>query len=271
MFYGRPSSIAIHLVLYVMTNSPNNPDIRFEIRLAQPEEGWTRAAYDDIYEGEGIRQLDSFYRWLLRLLEPIPGRRLLDVACGEGVLPRMARQLYTLEAYGLDISLAALQIAQQETGRAFSVGSGESLPFATNSFDYVTCIGSLEHFLDMRAGAAEMCRVLRPDGMACILLPNTYGLLNNVYKAFKTGMSTIDEQPLQRYAARREWELLLEASGLEVVRTVKYEREFPESLADGLWYTQHWRELVKLALTPFIPLNLATCLVYLCRPAEKSL
>jgi SAM-dependent methyltransferase len=236
-----------------MTNSPNNPDIRFEIRLAQPEEGWTRAAYDDIYEGEGIRQLDSFYRWLLRLLEPIPGRRLLDVACGEGVLPRMARQVYGLEAYGLDISLAALQIAQQETGRAFSVGSGESLPFATNSFDYVTCIGSLEHFLDMRAGAAEMCRVLRPDGMACILL------------------STIDEQPLQRYAARREWELLLEASGLEVVRTVKYEREFPESLADGLWYMQHWRELVKLALTPFIPLNLATCLVYLCRPAEKSL
>ena len=254
-----------------MTYSPKNLDIRFEIRLAQPENGWTRAAYDDIYAGAGIRQLDSFYRWLLRLLQPVPGHRLLDVACGEGVLPRMARQLYGLEAYGLDISLAALHIAQQETGQAFSVGSGESLPFATNSFDYVTCIGSLEHFLDMRAGATEMCRVLCPNGLACILLPNTYGLLNNVYKAYKTGMSTIDAQPLQRYAARREWELLLEASGFEIVRTVKYEREFPESLADGWWYARHWRELVKLALTPLIPINLATCLVYLCHPVEKSL
>lgn len=251
-----------------MPSSSQNPDIRFEIRLAQPEDGWTRAAYDDIYDGAGIRQLDSFYRWLLRLLEPQPGRRLLDVACGEGVLPRMARQLHDLDGYGLDISLAALRIAQAETGPAFSVGSGERLPFADASFDYVTCIGSLEHFLDMQAGVAEMRRVLRLDGTACILLPNTYGLLNNVYKALKTGMSTIDEQPLQRYAARREWELLLEAGGLRVAQALKYEREFPETLADGWWYAQHWRALVKLTLTPVIPLNLATCFVYLCRPIE---
>ena len=45
-----------------------------------------------------------------------------------------------------------------------------------------------------------------------------------------------------------EWAMLLEACGLQVVRTIKYEREPPDSLADCWWYTRHPRALVKLAL-----------------------
>lgn len=245
-------------------------DIRFEIRLNADHPDWTRRAYDQIYSEDGIRQIDSFYRWLLRLIWPLPGRRLLDVACGEGMLPHFARQLYGVEAYGIDLSLAATRIAADQGSGAFTVAGGEHLPFADASFDYVTCIGSLEHFLDMRAGITEMARVLRPDGTACILLPNTYSIIGNVYAALKTGMSTVDSQPLQRYAARAEWAMLLEAYGLAVVRTVKYEREPPDSLADCWWYLRHPRALIRLALTPFIPLNLASCFVYLCRPAARS-
>lgn len=240
------------------------PDIRFEIRLA-PD---TRAAYEQIYSAEGIRQLDSFYRWLVRLLQPVAGRRLLDVACGEAVLPRFARQEFGIDAWGVDLSHAALRIGHSEGAGPLCVASGEQLPFAKASFDYVTCIGSLEHFEDMQAGIAEIRRLLKPNGIACILLPNTYGLLNNVYKAYKTGMSTIDPQPLQRYLARAEWAMLLEQGGLSVVNTIKYERERPETLDDALWYIRHPRALVKLSLTPVIPLNLASCLVYLCQPTE---
>ena len=146
----------------------------------------------------------------------------------------------------------------------------QSLPFANHTFDYVTCIGSLEHFLDMRASIQEMSRVLKPQGTACILLPNTYSILGNVYKAFKTGISTIDPQPLQRYAARGEWAMLLEEEGLNVLKTVKYEREWPDSLEDALWYSRHLRALIKLALTPLIPLNLASCFVYLCKPRPPT-
>ncbi|MEM8531900.1 MAG: class I SAM-dependent methyltransferase [Chloroflexota bacterium] len=248
-------------------NIPQPPiDIRFEIRL-NPE---IRQAYDEIYNDEGIRHLDSFYLWLLELLQPMPGRRLLDVACGEGVLPNLGHKLHGLETHGVDLSHAALRIACDEGQGAFFVSSGEYLPFADNSFDYVTCIGSLEHFDDMHMGITEIARLLRPNGLACILLPNTYGLLNNIYKALKTGMSTIDEQPLQRYAARAEWAMQLAAGGLQVIDTIKYEREIPRSLADSWWYVRHPRTLVKLALTPYIPLNLATCFVYLCRPMKKE-
>lgn len=244
-------------------------DIRFEIRLNQDGVDWTRRSYDQLYQGEGIRQLDSFYRWLLRLLEPVPGRSLLDVACGEGVLPNFARRYHGLAAVGCDLSLEASRIARDEGSAGFCVSSGEELPFPDAWFDYVTCIGSLEHFLDMRAGAREMARVLRPGGVALILLPNTYSILGNVYNALKHGRSAIDPQPLQRYAARAEWAMLLEECGLEVEQIFKYERETPDNAADLLWYLRHWRPLVKLALTPLIPLNLASCFVYRCRRASE--
>jgi SAM-dependent methyltransferase len=242
-------------------------DVRFEIRLAPEGQGWTRAAYDAIYRDDGIRQVGSFYRWLLRLLAPVRGRRLLDVACGEGALANLARGRCGLDAYGVDLSLAGVQIGGAGAA-SFVAGSGEGLPFADASFDYVTCIGSLEHFLDMEAGVREMARVLRPGGTAMILVPNTYSLTNNIYTALRHGRSTVDNQPLQRYLARAEWAMLLEANGLRVERTAKYERTAPDSLDDALWYLGHWRELVRVAAAPLVPLNLATCFVFLCRRGE---
>lgn len=247
-----------------------HPKIRFEIHLQPEAEGWTRAAYDNIYQGEGIRQIDSFYLWLLELIAPPPGAALLDVASGESVLAGMARRRYGARAASSDLSWQAMHIARREGAGDAVVANGERLPFASHSFDYVTCIGSLEHFLDMAAGIQEMRRVLKPEGVACILVPNSYSIIGNVYSALKTGMSTIDQQPLQRYAARAEWALLLEANGLAIEQTVKYERVWPRTLKDALWYSHRPRALVRLGLTPLIPLNWASCFVYLCRPATAT-
>lgn len=242
-------------------------DVRFEIRLAPEGGGSTREAYNEIYQDHGIRLLRSYYRWLLRLLDPAPGARLLDVACGEGVLPNLARAQFGLDAYGSDLSLAGLRIAGGEGAAGFVAGSGESLPVADASFDYVTCIGSLEHFLDMEAGVREIARVLKPSGTAMILVPNTYSLTNNIYNALKHGRSAVDYQPLQRYLARAEWAMLLEANGLLVERTVKQERTAPDNLDDLVYYLRHWRELVRVVAAPLIPTNLSTCFVYMCRRA----
>jgi SAM-dependent methyltransferase len=249
--------------------SPSKLDIRFEIRLDAENEQQLRAAYNDLHARHGLRQLDSFYRWLLHLLHPVHGRSLL-VATGEGVLPNFAQQLYGLAATGTDVSLRAAQIGNSGAAR-FCVAEGERLPFTDRAFDYVTCIGSLEHFIDMCAGVSEIARVLKPDGKALVLVPNTYSILGNVYQAWKTGMSAIDPQPLQRYAARAEWALLLEENGLRVERAIKYEREAPDTFDDALWYLQHPRRLVKLALTPLIPLNLASCFVFICGSQAEAL
>ncbi|MER3457316.1 MAG: hypothetical protein C4309_00380 [Chloroflexota bacterium] len=229
---------------------------------------WVKRAYEAIYTGPGIRQLESFYLWLLDILSPLPGRRLLDVSCGEGTLVRWA-SARGVEAYGIDLAEAAVRIAYNRGGlmtgkSSFAVAAGEHLPFPDVSFDYVTNIGSLEHFADVAAGVREMARILRPNGTALMLVPNLFSLLHNVYEVWRKGHVVDDGQPLQRYATRRDWEQLLRANGLTVLRTVKYEREWPRSRSDLAWYLRHPKALVRLMLSPVVPLNLASCFVFLC-------
>jgi ubiquinone/menaquinone biosynthesis C-methylase UbiE len=227
----------------------------------------TLKAYDEIYDTHGIRQLDSFYLWLLGLLKPAPGSRFLDVSCGEGVLSQFALR-YNLNAHGIDQSRVAIRKASSESAATYLVGDGERLPYGDNSFDYVTNIGSLEHFVDMPAGVQEMVRVLGPQGTALILLPNTYSLFGNILSAFKFGVTYDDGQPIQRYAALNEWRQLLENNGLEVVQVIKYERERPRSWQDLRWYLARPKSFLRMLLTPAIPLNLAWCFVYICKPAQ---
>lgn len=254
-----------------MTETPPPVDIRFEIRLNADSSDWTREEYDRIYSSRGIRQLDSFYKWILDQIRPRRGACLLDVACGEGTLSRFAEARYGVIAHGSDLSAAALQIAAAEAIGPFCAGSGEALPYADASFDYVTCIGSLEHFLDVRTGVREMARVLRPDGEACIFVPNTYSLLGNIIKAWRTGMSTVDFQPMQRYAARGEWELIFRECGLETVRVFKWDREPPSSLADLRWYIERPRDLLRVVVGPLIPTNLANHLGFILRRTRGNL
>jgi SAM-dependent methyltransferase len=237
-----------------------------EIRKQEREEGdWARDAYNALYDQQPIRQLDSFYVWLLDLLHPGAGCRLLDVSCGVGVLTEFARRR-GVRAHGLDVSWSAIRQAARESSATYVLGDGERLPYREGTFDYVTNIGSLEHFYHMDAGVREMARVLRPQGRAMILLPNTYSLFGNILTAVKRGVTLDDGQPIQRYAALNEWRQLLEGNGLRVTHVVKYERERPRFWRDIRWYVAHPKPLLRLLVTPFIPLTLAWCFVYICEP-----
>jgi SAM-dependent methyltransferase len=237
-----------------------------EIRKqAEATTDWSKGEYELIYAGHGIRQTDSFYAWLLRLMRPGPGARLLDISCGEGSLGRLASAA-GVHAYGLDLSEVALRVAARDEPRQRLVlGDAQQLPFARDAFDYVANIGSLEHYVAPDQGAREIARVLRPGGLACVLLPNIYSLLDNIWYAYRFGRTFEDYQPIQRYAARYDWQRLLEANGLHVERTVKYQREWPQTWTDVRHYLRRPKALVRLILTPLVPLNLASCFVYLCR------
>lgn len=238
----------------------------FEIRHVEDVTvDWSKESYEDIYATNQIRHIVSFYQWLLDLLNTQPGKRLLDVSCGVGSLPQIAAKEKQLRAHGVDFSAVAVRLGQQESDEVcFTVGDAESLPYPDASFDYVTNIGSIEHYLHPELGVREMARILKPGGRACILLPNIFGILGNIWTALRTGRTFDDGQPLQRYAARLEWQELLEDGGLKVIRTVKYERVFPRNFEDVCWYFKHPKDLVRLFLSPLVPLNWANYFVYLC-------
>lgn len=225
-----------------------------------------REDYNAIYRGAGISQMDSFFIWILKLLGA-RGGRLLDISCGEGQLLRFAPR-FGVDAHGIDISDVAAQITQQRSGAYTIAGDAQTLPYIDNSFDYVTNIGSLEHYEDMSSAACEMTRVLRPGGKACVLVPNTYGKRWNVQHVWRTGEIHDDGQPLQRYGSRGEWQRLLESGGLTVVRTLgyEYERANPYTWHDTLGYLRRpHRALSTVYYRWTIPVNAASMLIYLCR------
>lgn len=222
-----------------------------------------RDAYDGLHAAGRLRHLASFYLWVLALLRPRDGARLLDVSCGDGHLVALARRR-GLDAVGADFALAAVTAARRRGARAV-VGDGERLPFPDRSFDYVTHLGSLEHYERPARGAAEVWRVLRPGGEAAVLLPNAFGLLWNVYWVWRTGAAHDDGQPIQRYADRDTWQRVLSAAGLEVQRVVKYERPLPRTWSDLWWYVGRPRKLAAALTAQLVPTNLASCLVFVCR------
>ena len=227
----------------------------------------SQQAYDAIYAGDGICLPTSFYLWLLSLVKPAPGSRLLDVSCGEGRLVALARQHRVL-AFGADFSSAAVRRAQVRAGfPGFVVADGTRLPFPDASFDHVTCIGSLEHYVDPSAGIREIRRVMRPQAKACILVPNTFSLLGNVNYARKYGDAFDDGQPIQRYNTRAGWQRLIEAEGLQVNTVRKWELTWPLTVADWGWYLSRPRKLMHLLVGLVIPLNLANSHVYICAKA----
>lgn len=251
------------------THSGPKATIMLEIRLEDVATAAdSQAAYNQLYSHAGISQSRSFYKWMYRKLALQPGDVYLDISCGRGELTRLA-QASGIEAHGLDLSYSALQQGQQVDGtRRLLVANAEQLPYASNQFTVVSNIGSLEHYLDMKTAVQEMARILRGNGRAIILVPNTFSLLTNIWIAFRQGRTSIDDQPIQRYAARYEWQQLLEDNGLRVEHTFKYERILPRTKEDFRAYLRHPKEIVRLLLTPFIPLNLAWSFVFICRKLE---
>jgi SAM-dependent methyltransferase len=225
----------------------------------------TREAYNQLYRHTGILLRDSFYLWLLSLLRPQPGQLLLDISCGQGRLVRFGLEKGGL-AIGVDFAEAAVFKGQAEAPRAgWVVADGELLPIREACADYVTHIGSLEHYQHPEVGISEIARILKPSGVACVLLPNAYGLFGNIKHVWQTGDVFDDGQPLQRYNTRGGWHRMLVANRLFPFRTVKYEREWPRTWKDLGWYLTNPLKLVRLCLAWAVPLNLANCLVYLCR------
>ncbi len=113
-----------------------------------------------------------------------PGERLLDVACGTGVLARAALARVTPggAVSGIDRNEGMLAVAREQApGVDWRLGLAESLPFESGSFERVVSQFGLMFFEDRTAAMREMRRVLSPSGRMVVAvwdrLENTPGYL----------------------------------------------------------------------------------------------
>ncbi len=118
---------------------------------------------------------------LLTLLDARPQHRVLEVGCGAGNVLELVK---AGSRVGIDLSDYLLEKAGQRLGPGAQLHkmNAEALEFEDASFDRVYCTEVLEHVMEPRRVAAEMRRVLKPDGVAVISVPNE-DLINRVKDA----------------------------------------------------------------------------------------
>lgn len=99
-----------------------------------------------------------------------PATTLLDAGCGTGAFARALSAEGALPARVtlLDPSDAMLSRCSDLQARRVK-GRLEALPFADREFDMVTCAWALETASDVEAAARELCRVVRPQGILCLI------------------------------------------------------------------------------------------------------
>lgn len=114
---------------------------------------------------------DAFFDDLL----PPPGRRTLEVGCGEG---RVTRDLVARghRVTGVDTALGLVREARLAPGGGtWALADGAGLPFPDGCFDLVVAYNSLQVVADMPAAVREAARVLDPGGRLafCVSHPVT--------------------------------------------------------------------------------------------------
>jgi ubiquinone/menaquinone biosynthesis C-methylase UbiE len=114
-------------------------------------------------------------RDLIELAKLRPGEHVLDVACGTGVVTRLAAErVGDSGVAGVDVNPGMLEVARQvagDTAIEWHQASAEALPLGDATFDVVLCQMGLQFFPDRQAALREMQRVLTPGGRVALNVP----------------------------------------------------------------------------------------------------
>lgn len=152
--------------------------------------------------------------------EGTAGKRLLEVGCGIGIDTVELAKLGFAEVVGVDLTQAAVELA---TSRATALGldrvrfqraNAEELPFGAGDFDVVYSFGVIHHTPRIESAIGEIERVLKPGGVAWIMIYHSRSLVNALHQLFRlpyeSPRNLRDHCPVVGRYTRREAEKLFE-------------------------------------------------------------
>lgn len=208
--------------------------------------------YDGVVDWGFLRSGSFYRRWVQERHGLKRGMKVLDVACGTGLVAVEAAKILggAENITCLDPSAGMLGVAKTKLAATFVQGRAEAMPFADGSFDFLTMGYALRHVTDLEGTFREYHRVLRPGGKALILeVTKPSGALGNFF--FRAYFGTIYPALTQLFTRSRDardmmryyWETMdkcvppetvlaaLRAAGFAEVKRVKMGGLFSEYVA----------------------------------------
>jgi ubiquinone/menaquinone biosynthesis C-methylase UbiE len=151
------------------------------MKMSQQGQWQVAGSAPEVYERELVPAV--FGVWapiLVELAQPRPSERVLDVACGTGVVARIAapRVGPSGTVVGIDLNPGMLSVARSVVSPDSRSGgqlqwqeaSADKLPFPDGSFNVVYCQLGLQFFADRPAALREMRRVLGTEGRLALMV-----------------------------------------------------------------------------------------------------
>jgi ubiquinone/menaquinone biosynthesis C-methylase UbiE len=133
----------------------------------------------EVYERELVHAVFGPWALILTdLAQPQPGERVIDIACGTGIVARIAAVKVgpTGAVAGIDLNPGMLAVARSLGAIDVAApihwheASAERLPLPDRSFDIAYCQLGLQFFADRPAALREMRRVLSPRGRLALMV-----------------------------------------------------------------------------------------------------
>lgn len=109
----------------------------------------------------------------------VKGKRVLDIACGEGYGSYLLKQAGAESVVGVDISAESVMRARRSfatEGLEYVASDAKNLEtlFAENSFDLVISVETIEHVEDPVDFLKNLKRLTQPDGVLIVSCPNDH-------------------------------------------------------------------------------------------------
>ena len=123
------------------------------------------------------KMFEPVARTFIRHIGLQPSDRVLDVACGTGIVARIVAEQdgFAGQITGIDLDPSMLAVARTKMPSSGIVidwkeGDAQNLPFKSDSFDLVLCQQGLQYFPDKVVALKSMHRVLVSQGRVAILV-----------------------------------------------------------------------------------------------------
>jgi hypothetical protein len=143
-------------------------------QLKEYDDSTLQQLYDDYYFQS--RNYEKYENWYVKAefaQKILSSQKILDIGCADG---RLVMELSNLgiESYGIDGSTYILNQANTKIkNRLFQVNLNGKFPFEDNHFDGIISLHTIEHVHNLDNFMNELSRILKEEGKAWIVTPDT--------------------------------------------------------------------------------------------------